>query len=120
MRKTVAMLDELPADGKQTVIGLPAQECTTLTLTLPTADESLFADMAFAQLEKRGLAPAGYDSTVFAYHIIERQPGESQISVDVLPPDFNEDLCVREATGYVSAARPLPHPRSQSGCLPSA
>lgn len=104
LRKSIDMLDEVPKNGSESIVGLPAQECTTLALTLPTSDESLFTDMIYAQLERRGLATQN-GSTVFAHHVIERNPGESLISVDVLPPDFSEDLCLDGASGYTAAAR---------------
>jgi len=110
LRKSVAMLDELNSSGHQAIVGLPAQECTTLTVTLPTSDESLFGDMVYAQLEKRGLSNGGPQTTVYAYHVIDRQPGESVLSVDVLPHDFSENLCVKEAAGYSSAQRLYPIP----------
>jgi len=103
------MLDEVPRHGSDSIVGLPAQECTTLALTLPTADESLFQDMIYSQLERRGLASLN-GQTVFSHHVIERKPGESLISVDVLPPDFSEDLCLDGATGYTAAARLYPIP----------
>lgn len=102
------MLDELPGSGSDAVIGLPPEECVTLAAQLPTADQSLFADMAFAQLEMKGLGHAGPDATVFAYHVLEREPGRSLLSVDVLPQDFNEDLCINKAQAYTAATRLFP------------
>ena len=111
LRKSVDMLDELPAGGKDAIIGLPAQECTSIAFPVPTADQSLFEAMAFAQLEKRGLSNGSAEGTVFTHHVIERNAGSSLISIDVLPQDFNEDLCVKNnPAGYTASCRLLPIP----------
>ncbi len=105
-RKTIDMLDELPSDGKGAIVGLPARECTSFSVTVPTADQALFPDMVHAQVEKRGLIRSGHsEEAVFAYHIIERERGESLIGVDVLPSDFSTDLCSAHAVGYTAAGR---------------
>ncbi len=104
-RKAVEMLDELPGAGKGAIVGVPAQECTSFSVTVPTADQDLFGDMVFAQVEKRGLAQGGPEQVSVAWHSIEREPGGSLIGVDVLPPDFSEDLCLAHAAGYTAAGR---------------
>ena len=108
LRKTVDMLDELPSGGKDAIIGLAAADCVSLAISLPTADQSLFADMAFAQLDMKGLGVGGPENTVFAYHIVERDPSGSALSIDVLMHDFNEDLCVQKAQAYTAATRLFP------------
>jgi hypothetical protein len=106
--KTVDMLDELPSGGSDAVIGLSPEDCVSVAMQLPTADHTLFGDMAFAQVEMKGLAPGGPENTVLAYHVLEREPGRSFLSVDVLTHDFNEDLCVKKAQAYTAAARMFP------------
>ncbi len=103
--KTVEMLDEVPADGKGVIVGLPAQECTSFSVTVPTTDQALFGDMVQAQVEKRGLAAHGGLETVSAYHVVERERTGSLISVDVLPSDFSEDLCLHQAVAYTPSGR---------------
>ncbi|MEM7012220.1 MAG: PilN domain-containing protein [Verrucomicrobiota bacterium] len=106
--KTVDMLDELPAGGKDAIIGLGPGDCVSIGVSLPTADQSLFNDMAFAQLDMKGHGVDGPDDTIFAYHILERSPSHAELSVDVLMHDFNEDLCVQKAQAYTAATRMFP------------
>ncbi|MEM1295008.1 MAG: hypothetical protein AAGH89_06555, partial [Verrucomicrobiota bacterium] len=83
----------------------PAQECTSFSVTVPTSDQALFSDMVHAQIEKRGLAGQSGERTVSAFHVIERDRGGSLLGVDVLPREFNEDLCLNQAQAYTASGR---------------
>ena len=44
------------AAGGPIVIGLPSRACRTFGFVVPTEDSKLYRQLAFAQLERRGLA----------------------------------------------------------------
>ena len=113
LKNTVAEPGEAKSvDG--VVIGLPATRCRTLGLQLPAADRTVLKDMVYAQLEKRGLGANGNgEECIFDVHVIDEQPDRSVVSVDVLPPDFPDDLCFKEVGGYTSASRLLPLPKGK-------
>lgn len=89
------------------VIAVPAAYCTTFSHMLPTQDDSVFEDMVFAQIEKRGLAENTGRSTPFDFHVAEKKEGRSLLSVDVLSGEMPEDWCVSEAVAYFPSARLL-------------
>jgi len=91
-------------EGAAAVIGLPARACRTFAFVVPTEDPKLFRQLAFAQLERRGLAAGPAEETSFACHVIGRaETGGSVLSVDVVLPE-----------GAV-----LPLPARTHGLLPS-
>lgn len=106
-------LDEVCGNRADVVVGVPATQSTTFTVTLPTTEESLFDSMVFAQIEKRGLGGATLDDTVFQYEIIQQEGNETLLSVDVLSPDFPEAWCLPRAAGYAPSARLLHLPEDQ-------
>lgn len=101
----VERLQELPPAMRKVAVGLPARSCTTFAVALPVADPALLPEMVFSQIEKRGLATGGPDGTVCAYSILRQTPDGMVAGVDVLPGDFSEDFCLKQAVRYVPAAR---------------
>ncbi len=101
---------ELAGNGAGATIGVPAQYCATFLVTLPTADDSMFADMVFAQVERRGLAKGGPEETVFSYQKIRQDGHSTELSVDVLSAEFPETWCLPKAHAYVASARLLEQP----------
>ena len=98
-------LGELPPSVKKVAIGLPARSCTTFAVALPRVEPAMLPEMAFAQIEKRGLGLGGRQETVYAHHVLRDSEEGLAVSVDVLPSDFSEDLCLRKAVRYTAAAR---------------
>ncbi|MCB1235923.1 MAG: hypothetical protein KDM91_12710 [Verrucomicrobiae bacterium] len=96
---------EVAGSGADVVIGVPATLATTFAVKLPTLEESLFEPMVYAQIEKRGLGAGGPEATAFAWWVVQQEGNETLLSVDVLPADFPETLCVEHAAGYAPAAR---------------
>ena len=75
------------AAGGPIVIGLPARACRTFGFVVPTEDPKLFRQLAFAQLERRGLAAGPAEETAFTCHVHDKSAGSSVLSVDVVLPE---------------------------------
>ncbi|MEO0448358.1 MAG: hypothetical protein AAF191_20025 [Verrucomicrobiota bacterium] len=86
--------------------GVPMSACTTFVSTFPKRiDEALLPEMVRAQIEKRGLqSPAGQE-TVMAHQYLEEGSEGIRVAIDVLAPDFSEDLCLGDASRYAPAGR---------------
>jgi hypothetical protein len=92
------------------VIGLPARACRTFGFVVPTEDPKLFRQLAFAQLERRGLSAGAAEETAFACHLHQKGGGSSVLSVDVVLPE-GAALALPSATqGLAPAARLFPLP----------
>ncbi len=114
LMRTVEDLREGASGIPGIVVGVPASHCTTFTVALPTKDASLYASMAFAQVDKRGLSNHGDPgSTPFAYHVVDSSAGETVLSVDVLGRDFPERFCLPQAGGYAASGRLLNLPENR-------
>ena len=107
-------LHEVVAKRSDVLVGLPCSMTSTFSVRLPTTDSSLFDDMVFAQIEKRGLAARGDSETIFDYEIVEQTAGESELAVHVLEPELPEDLIIPRAAGYAPAATLRERP--EDGC----
>jgi len=108
-------LHEIAARKTGVAIGVPAHEVTTFAVTLPTTNPVLFADMAHAQIEKRGLAGATEADTVFDWEVIDRREKTTVLAIHALRPDLDEDLVLTRAAGYTPSA--LLRESPGSGCL---
>jgi len=71
----------------QVLVGLPARACRTFSFTAPTNDTKLFRQLAFAQLERRGLASSTPEETSFTCHPLSQAPSQTILSVDVILPE---------------------------------
>jgi hypothetical protein len=72
--------------GKRSVVvALPTRACRTLSFRAPTHDRQLVRKLAYAQLEKRGLAAGSLEQTSFDCHVHSGGPA-SLVSVDVVTP----------------------------------
>lgn len=100
-------LADLVKRHQDVVVAVPVNYCSTFSHRLPTQDETVFEDMVFAQIEKRGLAESTGRSTPFDFHVAEKKDGHSLLSVDVLSAEFPDAWCVSGAVAYVPTARLL-------------
>jgi hypothetical protein len=92
------------------VIGLPGRACRTFAFTVPTNDPTLFRQLAFAQLERRGLAASTPEDTSFICHVHETRPGHSVLSVDVVLPEGASLSLPPRTRGMLPAVRLFPLP----------
>jgi hypothetical protein len=74
------------AGKRRVVVALPARACRTLSFRAPTQDRQLARKLAFAQLEKRGLASGSAEQTSFDCHVQPAGPDRSLVSIDVVTP----------------------------------
>lgn len=103
-------LADLAGKHGSIAVGVPSTLCSTFAVPVPTTDASLFENMVFAQIEKRGLGSGSLEETVFQFEVIEQEGNETLLSVDVLSRDFPDALCLPRAAGYGPAARLLKLP----------
>ncbi|TLD70295.1 hypothetical protein FEM03_14010 [Phragmitibacter flavus] len=104
---------ECRQNGKPLVVGLPATACRTVGLILPDAPPDLIPSMVEAQLEKRGISITKLPQPNFAWHQLGHQPGQTLISVDVLPAPFPAELVVSHASNYTAALRMMQLPADE-------
>ena len=103
--------DDPSSDGPPPVVGLPARACRTFAFSAPTTDRNLIRRLAFAQLEKRGLAsPGGSDATTFNARIVHHNASSALVAVDVLLPAAFPILATSNARAASPAARLFPLP----------
>ena len=101
---------EQAAAGGAVVIGLSARACRTFGFVVPTADPKLFRQLAFAQLERRGLTAGPAEETAFTCHLHRRSEGSSVLSVDVVLPEGAALGLPARTHGLAPAARFYPLP----------
>jgi hypothetical protein len=87
------------------VVALPARLCRTLSFSAPTQDRQLVRKLAYAQLEKRGLAGGSPEQTPFDCHLHHAGDDGSLVSVDVVTPGPLPAWEVPNARGFVPLAR---------------
>ena len=92
------------------VVALPARSCRTFAFDAPTEDHQLLRQLAFAQLEKRGLTSVGLEQTPFACHVLAQGEGKSLVSVDVVTPEATAALHGSHARALVASTRLFPLP----------
>ena len=95
------------------VVALPVSQCLTFSTWLPGADSSLFADMVFSQIERRGLAARGRDELAFEYAVLAEEDGRTLVRITLLSADFPEALCLPNAKAFVVSPTLLPLPENQ-------
>jgi hypothetical protein len=105
-------MDDPASDGKPPTIGLPARLCRTFSFPAPTEDKSLIRKLAFAQLEKRGLAQHGTEPAPFTAQLIRPEHGTPLVCVDVLLPGAPALLSAAKADATAPAFRFLPLPKN--------
>ncbi|MFN0127065.1 MAG: hypothetical protein ACKV19_10330 [Verrucomicrobiales bacterium] len=99
--------------GESVVIGLPARSCRTFGFVVPTEDPKLFRQLAFAQLERRGLAAGPAEETAFNCHVHRKAEGRSVLSVDVVLPDGAALTLPSRTHGLVPSSRLFPLPNGR-------
>jgi hypothetical protein len=99
--------------GGAMVIGLPARACRTFAFTVPTEDPKLFRQLAFAQVERRGLAAGPADETAFTCHVHEKSQGHSVLSVDVVLAEGAALTLPARTHGLLPAVRLYPLPANR-------
>ena len=87
------------------IIALPARLCRTLAMRIPSQDPKTVRMLAFAQLEKRGLAAATAEQTVFECYTIPHPEGGAILSVDVIAPGATAPLASLKPAALLAAAR---------------
>lgn len=102
-----ADLGDLLKNHHDVIAAVPAAYCTTFSLMLPTQDDSVFEDMVFAQVEKRGLAETAGRSIPFDFHQVEKEGGRTLLSVDVLSSELPAVWCFSSVAAYFPSARLL-------------
>lgn len=95
------------------VMGIPLREVFALPLWLATTDETLFRDMIFLQLERRGLLARSKEETVMNYRVVTREKSRMLVLVTVLPSTFPEALCIEKVLSCEPSARLFPLPKDQ-------
>ena len=85
------------------VVGMPASEVSTFAVALPPTDQSLHANMIFAQAEKRGLVSSADGETLVDYELIGNDPEGDTFAVTVMPPPAS-DFIENGAAGYTTSA----------------
>ena len=94
--------DKLP--GR--VIGaLPALMCRTIALRIPSQDSKTSRQLAFVQLEKRGLAAATPAQTAFECYSIPQPGGGALLSVDVVALEATAAFDGMKPISFICAAR---------------
>ncbi len=106
---------ESPAQGARdsgggVIIGLPARACRTFGFVVPTEDPKLFRQLAFAQLERRGLAAGLAEETAFTCHVHQKDRGRTVLSVDVVLPEGSAMPLPPRTRGLLPAPRLFPLP----------
>ena len=96
---------EAAAAGNPVIIGLPARACRTFGIVVPTGDPKLFRQLAFAQLERRGLTSGSAEETAFACHVHQRSDRASVLSIDVVLPEGAGLPLPARTLGLVPSAR---------------
>lgn len=91
------------------VVGLPSSKVSTFAVALPVTDSALHESMIYAQIEKRGLAGASKEATLFDFQSIEKMESSEVFVVSVVS-ELDEDWIVQTAEGYAPAAGLQPHP----------
>ena len=102
--------DRATLESGSVVIGLPGRACRTFAFTVPTNDPTLFRQLAFAQVERRGLAASTPEDTSFICHVHETRPGHSVLSVDVVLPEGASLSLPARTRGLLPAVRLFPLP----------
>jgi hypothetical protein len=103
-------LKELTSSGVGITVAVPAQYASTFVVSLPTTDSAVFSDMAFAQIERRGLARESEGDVIFDHHTVGHEGNTTDLSIDVLSAEFPETWSLPKADGYVASARVLEMP----------
>lgn len=102
--------EQAAAGNATVVIGLPARACRTFGFVVPTTDPKLFRQLAFAQLERRGLAAGSAEDTAFHCHVHHKAENSSILSVDVVLPEGAALSLPARTHGLAPAPRFYPLP----------
>ncbi len=105
------------AAGKRAglLVGVPVAQAPSFAIVVPTTDASLLRDMAFAQIEKRGLGQGSAEETIFDYDVIEQAHGQTKLAVHLIDAPLPDDLILPTAAGYLPS--PLVRQRIDDGAL---
>ncbi len=91
------------------MVALPAQLCRTFALRIPVHDSKTARQLAFAQLEKRGLPVPPSEQSGFACHTVPLPDGSAILSVDVPAASVPGALAgPRPPAGLLASARCFP------------
>lgn len=87
------------------MVALPARACRTLSFRAPTQDRRLVRKLAYAQLEKRGLAAGSPEQTSFDCHLHPGAQDRSLVTVDVVTPGSSWTPDLAKARGIFAFPR---------------
>lgn len=90
------------------LIAVPVRRAFSLAVWVPADDVSLFDDLVFTQLELRGLAGRGRESTSFAWQEVAREGNEALLHAVVLPAHLAPRYWHGEVTEYAVSPSCLP------------
>lgn len=105
------------AVGKRTgfLVGVPVYKAPTFSISVPTVETNLLREMAYSQIEKRGLATGSLETTLFDIDIIEQSNGQTRLAVHLLDSPLPDDYLLKKAGGY--APSPLVRQRIENGAV---
>jgi len=108
-------LHEAVGNKSDVLVGVPVARAPSFSILVPTADATLLRPMAYAQIEKRGLAAGSIDKTVFDYDVIEQSHHQTWIAVHVFDTPMPDDHILLRAAGYTPS--PLARPQIENGMV---
>ena len=105
------------AAGKKgnVLVGVPVAKAPTFSISVPTSDSNLLRSMAYAQIEKRGLAAGSQENTIFDFDVLEQESGQTRMAIHLLDTPLPDDYILPQAAGY--APSPLVRERIENGAV---
>lgn len=109
--------DLAEAVGKRSnaLIGVPAAQAPSFSILVPTLDSNLLSEMAYSQIEKRGLANGSMEETLFDYDVIDQSNGQTRLAIHVFDTPLPDGYIISSASGYTPS--PLVRQRVQNGAM---
>lgn len=97
---------EIPATIKgRTIVGLPTKACRTFAVKVPSRDSKVLRQLAYAQLEKRGLSAGSLEKSQFDCWLLPLPDGGGILSVDSQLAGTLNDMPGWNAAGALASGR---------------
>ena len=96
------------------VYGIPADNCSTVVMTVPNVDPKTLRNVVAAQLERRGKTAPGSDPPRFEVHVVEEDDEEVMVAVDVIDPKMPPEMELRRASAYTASPRVFAWPENKA------
>jgi len=100
------LVDLGPSAGS--LIAIPVRRAFSFAIWVPADDPSIFGDLIFTQLELRGLASRGPESTAFAWQQVAQEGSDVLLHAVVLPAQLAPRYWHGEVTDYAVSPACLP------------